>query len=197
MLHYEQCLTVSPLFVISCQKCDVSKHKVLVASMCPQSLPFFAVKFGLDITEAAHKVCAFLKSLGEQVGFIYRCLLPPPTHRYLSWKLDIFPHSWLSLCRRLCFSSLWFSPAGVQYVFDTTLAAGFSILESQKEFIQRYRRRHHDSHALPMFTSSCPGKTTFLLTPSLPPHSPLPLHFFIPHLSDRFSSPLKYYVHSK
>lgn len=52
-----------------------------------------------------------------------------------------------------------FLPAGVQFVFDTTLAAGFSILECQKEFIQRYRRRHHDSHALPMFTSSCPGKT--------------------------------------
>ncbi|XP_038595400.1 nuclear prelamin A recognition factor isoform X2 [Micropterus salmoides] len=91
------------------KKCDVSKHKVLVASVCPQSLPFFAVKFGLDVTEAAHKLCGFLKSLG------------------------------------------------VQYVFDTTLSAGFSILESQKEFIQRYRRRHHDSHALPMFTSSCPG----------------------------------------
>uniref|UniRef100_A0A3Q3PZ70 Iron hydrogenase large subunit C-terminal domain-containing protein n=1 Tax=Monopterus albus TaxID=43700 RepID=A0A3Q3PZ70_MONAL len=91
------------------KKCDVSKHKVLVVSVCPQSLPFFAVKFGLDISEAAHKLCGFLKSLG------------------------------------------------VQYVFDTTLAAGFSILESQKEFIQRYRRRHHDSHALPMFTSSCPG----------------------------------------
>ncbi|XP_028989009.1 nuclear prelamin A recognition factor [Betta splendens] len=91
------------------KKCDVSKHKVLVASVCPQSLPFFAVRFGVDITEAAQKLCGFLKSLG------------------------------------------------VQYVFDTTLAAGFSILESQKEFIQRYRRRNHDSHALPMFTSSCPG----------------------------------------
>ncbi|XP_040032240.2 nuclear prelamin A recognition factor [Gasterosteus aculeatus] len=91
------------------KKCDASKHRVLVASVCPQSLPFFAVKFGLDISEAANKLCGFLKSLG------------------------------------------------VQYVFDTTLAAGFSILESQKEFIQRFRRRHHDSHAVPMFTSSCPG----------------------------------------
>nr|XP_057918106.1 nuclear prelamin A recognition factor [Doryrhamphus excisus] len=91
------------------KKCDVAKHKVLVASVCPQSLPFFAVKFDLDIAEAANKLCGFLKSLG------------------------------------------------VQFVFDTTLAAGFSIIESQKEFIQRYRRRHHDSHALPMFTSSCPG----------------------------------------
>lgn len=47
--------------------------------------------------------------------------------------------------------------AGVHYVFDTNLASGFSILECQKEFIQRYSRKHHDSHALPMFTSSCPG----------------------------------------
>lgn len=56
------------LFPLSlCQKCDVSKHKVLVASVCPQSLPFFAVKFGLDVSEAAHKLCGFLKSLGELV----------------------------------------------------------------------------------------------------------------------------------
>uniref|UniRef100_A0A674ERF5 Nuclear prelamin A recognition factor n=1 Tax=Salmo trutta TaxID=8032 RepID=A0A674ERF5_SALTR len=91
------------------KKCDVSKHQVLVVSVCPQSLPFFAVKYGLDIPEATRKLCGFLKSLG------------------------------------------------VQYVFDTTLAAGFSILESQRDFVQRYSRRHHDSQALPMFTSSCPG----------------------------------------
>lgn len=52
--------------------------------------------------------------------------------------------------------------AGVHYVFDTSLAAGFSILECQKEFVQRYCRKHHDSHALPMFTSSCPGKADLL-----------------------------------
>lgn len=91
------------------KKCDASKHKVLVVSVCPQSLPFFAAKFHLDIPEAAQKLCGFLKSVG------------------------------------------------VKHVFDTTLAASFSILESQKEFVQRYRRRHHDTHAMPMFTSSCPG----------------------------------------
>lgn len=91
------------------KKCDASKHKVLVVSVCPQSLPFFAVKFHLDIPEAAQKLCGFLKSVG------------------------------------------------VKHVFDTTLAASFSVLESQKEFVQRYRRRHHDTHAVPMFTSSCPG----------------------------------------
>ncbi|XP_018617547.2 nuclear prelamin A recognition factor isoform X2 [Scleropages formosus] len=91
------------------KRCDASKHKVVVVSVSPQSLPFFAVKFHLDIPQAAQKVCGFLKSIG------------------------------------------------VHHVFDTTVAAGFSILESQKEFVQRHKRRHHDSHALPMFTSSCPG----------------------------------------
>lgn len=91
------------------KKCDASKHKVVVVSVSPQSLPFFAVRFGLDIRQAMLKLCGFLKSLG------------------------------------------------VRYVFDTTLAAGFSIMESQREFIQRYHRRHHDTQALPMFTSSCPG----------------------------------------
>ncbi|KAJ7987854.1 hypothetical protein DPEC_G00330880 [Dallia pectoralis] len=91
------------------KKCDVSKHKVVAVSVCPQSLPFFAVKFGMDIPEATRKLCGFLKSLG------------------------------------------------VQYVFDSTLAAGFSILESQREFVQKFRKRRHDNQVLPMFTSSCPG----------------------------------------
>ncbi|XP_053366900.1 nuclear prelamin A recognition factor [Clarias gariepinus] len=91
------------------KKCDSSKHKVLVVSVCPQSLPFFAVKFHMGVPAAAQKLCGFLKSVG------------------------------------------------VKYVFDTTLAASFSILESQREFVQRYRRRHSDAHAMPMFTSSCPG----------------------------------------
>ncbi|XP_062330211.1 nuclear prelamin A recognition factor isoform X1 [Osmerus eperlanus] len=91
------------------KRCDVTNHRTVLVSLCPQALPFFSVKFGLGIPDATHKLCGFLKSLG------------------------------------------------VRYVFDTTLAAGFSIVESQREFIQRYRRRHHDAHALPMFTSSCPG----------------------------------------
>ncbi|XP_066560980.1 nuclear prelamin A recognition factor isoform X2 [Amia ocellicauda] len=46
---------------------------------------------------------------------------------------------------------------GVHHVFDATLAADFSLLESQREFVQRHRRRNQDQHALPMFTSACPG----------------------------------------
>lgn len=53
------------------QKCDSSKHKVLVVSVCPQSLPFFAVKFHLDLQAAAQKLCGFLKSVGESVCDVF------------------------------------------------------------------------------------------------------------------------------
>ncbi|XP_028674222.1 nuclear prelamin A recognition factor [Erpetoichthys calabaricus] len=91
------------------KKCDTSKHKVLVASLCPQSLPYFAAKFKVGIAEAARKLCGFLKCLG------------------------------------------------IQYVFDGTLASDFSVIESQQEFVHRYRRHNQDPNALPMFTSACPG----------------------------------------
>lgn len=56
---------------------------------------------------------------------------------------------------------------GVHYVFDTTIAADFSILESQREFVQRYQRRNQEEHALPMFASACPGEN-WLIHPSCP-----------------------------
>ncbi|XP_023367087.1 nuclear prelamin A recognition factor isoform X2 [Otolemur garnettii] len=91
------------------KKCDTSKHKVLVVSVCPQSLPYFAAKFNLSVTDASRRLCGFLKSLG------------------------------------------------VHYVFDTTIAADFSILESQKEFVRRYHQHSEKERVLPMLTSACPG----------------------------------------
>lgn len=49
-------------------------------------------------------------------------------------------------------------PTGVHYVFDTTIAADFSILESQKEFVRRFRQHNEEEPALPMLTSACPGE---------------------------------------
>ncbi|NXG09697.1 NARFL factor, partial [Sakesphorus luctuosus] len=42
---------------------------------------------------------------------------------------------------------------GVHYVFDTTFPRNFSLLESQREFVRRFRGRE----ALPMLASACPG----------------------------------------
>ncbi|KAM4844338.1 nuclear prelamin A recognition factor isoform 1-T1 [Thomomys bottae] len=91
------------------KKCDVSKHRVLVVSVCPQSLPYFAAKFNLNVSDASRRLCGFLKSLG------------------------------------------------VHYVFDTAIAADFSILESQREFVHRYHQHSKEQRALPMLTSACPG----------------------------------------
>ncbi|KAG8445999.1 hypothetical protein GDO86_013756 [Hymenochirus boettgeri] len=91
------------------KKCDSSLHKLVVASVSPQSVPYFAVKFRLSVCEAARKICGFLKSIGAH------------------------------------------------HVLDTTISADFSILETQKEFIHRFRRQTQDERAFPMFTSACPG----------------------------------------
>ncbi|NWI93988.1 NARFL factor, partial [Pitta sordida] len=45
----------------------------------------------------------------------------------------------------------------VHYVFDTTFSRNFSLLESQGEFVKRFRRRAEDKQALPMLASACPG----------------------------------------
>uniref|UniRef100_A0A2K6F1Q6 Nuclear prelamin A recognition factor n=1 Tax=Propithecus coquereli TaxID=379532 RepID=A0A2K6F1Q6_PROCO len=60
------------------EKCDTSKHKVLVVSVCPQSLPYFAAKFNLSVTDASRRLCGFLKSLGW-VRYAERVLGRPVT----------------------------------------------------------------------------------------------------------------------
>lgn len=49
-------------------------------------------------------------------------------------------------------------PAGVHYVFDTAVAADFSVLEGQKEFVRRFHRHSEEEPTLPMLTSACPGE---------------------------------------
>lgn len=52
----------------------------------------------------------------------------------------------------------FFKQLGVHYVFDSTTARNFSLLESQREFVQRYEtHRNSDSQVFPMLCSSCPG----------------------------------------
>lgn len=67
----------------------------------------------------------------------------------------------LRVSRRLQGKGSSMSPsfsAGVHYVFDMTIAADFSILESQKEFVRRYQQHSEEEPALPMLSSACPGE---------------------------------------
>lgn len=52
--------------------------------------------------------------------------------------------------------------AGAHYVFDTAFSRNFSLLESQREFVQRFREQANSKQALPMLASACPGVLTLL-----------------------------------
>ncbi|XP_040100843.1 nuclear prelamin A recognition factor isoform X1 [Oryx dammah] len=149
------------------KKCDTSKHRVLAVSVCPQSLPYFAAKFSLSVTDASRRLCGFLKSLefnfqGHRIDknfleslverkrtmpLIHACVLQVGSEEE---NLSCLPS------KSFCCSSMAFKRR-VHYVFDTTIAADFSILESQKEFVRRFRRHNEEEPALPMLTSACPG----------------------------------------
>lgn len=60
---------------------------------------------------------------------------------------------WLRLRHMLTFHHL----PGVHFVFDTAFARNFSLLESQREFVQRFRGQTNSREALPMLASACPG----------------------------------------
>lgn len=51
---------------------------------------------------------------------------------------------------------------GVHYVFDTAFSRNFSLLESQREFVQRFRGQANSTQALPVLTSACPGVSMLL-----------------------------------
>lgn len=53
---------------------------------------------------------------------------------------------------------------GAEFVFDTTFAREFSLIESAREFVARYKQQQQQhqqhgsmSHLLPVLASSCPG----------------------------------------
>ncbi|EPQ05183.1 Nuclear prelamin A recognition factor [Myotis brandtii] len=76
--------------------------------MCPQSLPYFAAKFSLSVTDASRRFCGYSKALEYTV-------------------------------------------------FHRKIAADFSILEIQKEFVRRYCQHCEEEPRLSMLTSAYPG----------------------------------------
>ncbi|XP_056144730.1 cytosolic Fe-S cluster assembly factor narfl [Lampris incognitus] len=79
--------------------------------------------------------------------------------------VSLSPQSRASLAARFGLSSSeagrrltsFFKGLGVHHVFDTGFSRTFSLLESQREFIERFQRKEYDKKSLPMMTSACPG----------------------------------------
>ncbi|EHB09368.1 Nuclear prelamin A recognition factor [Heterocephalus glaber] len=136
------------------KKCDTSEHKVLVVSVCPQSLPYFAAKLNLSVTDASRRLCGFLKSLG--VHYVFDMAIAADFSILESQKEFVRRYHQHSDEQR-ALPMLTSACPGVHYVFDMAIAADFSILESQKEFVRRYHQHSDEQRALPMLTSACPG----------------------------------------
>ncbi|KAG3259258.1 cytosolic iron-sulfur assembly component 3 isoform X1 [Ictidomys tridecemlineatus] len=51
----------------------------------------------------------------------------------------------------------FFKKIGAHFVFDTAFSRNFSLLESQREFVRRFRDQANSRVALPMLASACPG----------------------------------------
>uniref|UniRef100_A0A673WNI5 Nuclear prelamin A recognition factor-like protein n=1 Tax=Salmo trutta TaxID=8032 RepID=A0A673WNI5_SALTR len=79
--------------------------------------------------------------------------------------VSVSPQSRASLAARYGLSSseagrrltAFFKGLGVHHVFDTSFSRTFSLLESQREFVERFHRKEQDKQALPMLASACPG----------------------------------------
>lgn len=51
----------------------------------------------------------------------------------------------------------FFKNLGVDYIFDTTFSRHFSLMESAKEFLERYKMSEIEKTSFPMLASACPG----------------------------------------
>lgn len=61
--------------------------------------------------------------------------------------------------------SKYFKHLGADMVIDMSIAEDFSLLEAQKEFINRFNATVNDGakNALPMLASSCPGEESIII----------------------------------
>ncbi|XP_075942169.1 cytosolic Fe-S cluster assembly factor narfl [Anarhichas minor] len=79
--------------------------------------------------------------------------------------VSVSPQSRASLAARFELSSSeagrrltsFFKGLGVHHVIETSFSRTFSLLESQREFVERFQRKEQDGKSLPMLTSACPG----------------------------------------
>lgn len=58
----------------------------------------------------------------------------------------------------------YFKSVGADMVLDMTVAEDFALIESAKEFVERYKTAKEGSkNQLPMLASSCPGKNPHII----------------------------------
>ncbi|CAJ1076510.1 cytosolic Fe-S cluster assembly factor narfl [Xyrichtys novacula] len=120
---------------LACSGCITSAESVLITQQSHEEL--FKVLHNNKANEAEQKVVVVSVS--------------PQSRASLAARYDL---SSSEAGRRL---TSFFKGLGVHYVFDTSFSRTFSLLESQREFVERFQRKEQDKNCLPMMTSACPG----------------------------------------
>ncbi|XP_077412628.1 cytosolic Fe-S cluster assembly factor narfl [Vanacampus margaritifer] len=120
---------------LACSGCITSAESVLITQQSHEEL--FKVLRNNKVSEAEKKVVVVSVS--------------PQSRASLA---AFYGLSSSEVGRRL---TSFFKGLGVHHVFDTSFSRTFSLLESQREFVERFQRKEQDSRSLPMLTSACPG----------------------------------------
>ncbi|XP_077589981.1 cytosolic Fe-S cluster assembly factor narfl [Stigmatopora nigra] len=121
---------------LACSGCITSAESVLVAQQSHEEL---------------FKVLRHNQGLGETEKKVVVVSLSPQSRASLG---ALYGLSAAQVGKRL---ASFFKSLGVRHVLDGSFGRTFSLLESQREFVERFQRKERDPGALPMMTSACPG----------------------------------------
>ncbi|XP_036594061.1 cytosolic iron-sulfur assembly component 3 isoform X4 [Trichosurus vulpecula] len=131
------------------EKAKISLNDCLACSGCITSAE--SVLITQQSHEELYKVLNFNKTAEPSHQKLVVISVSPQSRASLAARFQLTP---LDTAKKL---TAFFKNRGVHYVFDTTFSRNFSLLESQREFVQRFRRSTESKQALPMLASACPG----------------------------------------
>ena len=136
---------------VKLEKAKISLDDCLACSGCVTSAE--TVLINQQSTDELFKIIESNKKYVELNKFCHVkqiCVsISPQSRASLAAKYNMS----IEMCtRKLC--GFFKSCFNAEYVFDTTFSREFSLLESQREFVDRYRK---NNSKMPILTSSCPG----------------------------------------
>uniref|UniRef100_A0A8C6CYI2 Cytosolic iron-sulfur assembly component 3 n=1 Tax=Moschus moschiferus TaxID=68415 RepID=A0A8C6CYI2_MOSMO len=131
------------------EKAKISLDDCLACSGCVTSAE--TVLITQQSHEELRKVLGANKTAAPDQQKLVVISVSPQSRASLAVRFQLNP---TDTARKL---TAFFKKIGAHYVFDTAFSRNFSLLESQREFVQRFRGQADPKQALPVLTSACPG----------------------------------------
>ncbi|XP_017895927.1 PREDICTED: cytosolic Fe-S cluster assembly factor NARFL isoform X2 [Capra hircus] len=131
------------------EKAKISLDDCLACSGCVTSAE--TVLITQQSHEELRKVLGANKTAAPDQQKLVVISVSPQSRASLAVRFQLNP---TDTARKL---TAFFKKIGAHYVFDTAFSRNFSLLESQREFVRRFRGQANPEQALPVLTSACPG----------------------------------------